>query len=87
MAMGLHQKGKPMSTTARHAGQRNQWIGQHLVRLTQRNALRDDGLNTLGAFIRLGGLMSVGWMSLLWNQKLVMTGGLASEGRWQSSIP
>lgn len=77
MAMGLNQDGKPMLTTAQHAGPQGRLTGQHLMWLTQRKALEDYGPNTLGAFISLGGLLSVGWMKVPWNQKLAMTGGLA----------
>ena len=92
MALALNQDGKPVPTTAQHAGQQGRLTGQNLMRLTRGEDLEPYEPSTLGEFVSLGGLMAVGWMKLPWNQKLAMTGGLAhvmkraSEWRWRSSI-
>ena len=92
MGLGLNQDGKPVPTTAQHAGQQGRLTGKNLMRLAAGEELEAYEPNTLGEFISLGGLMAVGWMKLPWNQKLAMTGGLAhvmkraSEWRWRSSI-
>ena len=92
MGLGLNQDGKPVPTTAQHAGQQGRLTGKNLMRLAMGEELEVYEPNTLGEFISLGGLMAVGWMKLPWNQKLAMTGGLAhvmkraSEWRWRSSI-
>ena len=92
MGLGLNQDGKPVPTTAQHAGQQGRLTGKNLMRLAMGEELKPYEPNTLGEFVSLGGLMAVGWMKLPWNQKLAMTGGLAhvmkraSEWRWRSSI-
>ncbi|MFC4452791.1 NAD(P)/FAD-dependent oxidoreductase [Deinococcus sonorensis] len=92
MGLGLNQDGKPVPTTAQHAGQQGRLTGKNLMRLMAGEELKPYEPNTLGEFVSLGGLMAVGWMKLPWNQKLAMTGGLAhvmkraSEWRWRSSI-
>lgn len=92
MALALNQDGKPVPTTAQHAGQQGRLTGKNLMRLAAGEELKPYEPNTLGEFVSLGGLMAVGWMKLPWNQKLAMTGGLAhvmkraSEWRWRSSI-
>ncbi len=92
MSLALNQEGKPVPTTAQHAGQQGRLTGQNLMRLARGEELEPYEPSTLGEFVSLGGLMAVGWMKLPWNQKLAMTGGLAhvmkraSEWRWRSSI-
>lgn len=92
MGLALDQEGKPVPTTAQHAGQQGRLTGQNLVRLVRKESLEPYEPTTLGEFVSLGGLMAVGWMRLPWNQKLAMTGGLAhvmkraSEWKWRSSI-
>lgn len=84
--------GKPVPTTAQHAGQQGRLMGKNLMRLARGEKLEAYEPSTLGEFVSLGGLMAVGWMKLPWNQKLAMTGGLAhvmkraSEWRWRASI-
>lgn len=92
MGLALDQEGKPVPTTAQHAGQQGRLTGKNLVHLTHSEPLEQYEPTTLGEFVSLGGLMAVGWMKLPWNQKLAMTGGLAhvmkraSEWKWRSSI-
>ncbi|SMB89991.1 NAD(P)/FAD-dependent oxidoreductase [Deinococcus hopiensis] len=92
MGLALNQEGKPVPTTAQHAGQQGRLTGKNLVRLAQGQDLEAYEPTTLGEFVSLGGLMAVGWMKLPWNQKLAITGGLAhvmkraSEWRWRASI-
>ncbi|WP_425147871.1 NAD(P)/FAD-dependent oxidoreductase [Deinococcus sp.] len=92
MALALNQDGKPVPTTAQHAGQQGRLTGKNLMRLASGEDLKPYEPSSLGEFVSLGGLMAVGWMKLPWNQKLAMTGGLAhvmkraSEWRWRSSI-
>ena len=92
MALALNQDGKPVPTTAQHAGQQGRLTGKNLMRLAVGEDLKPYEPSSLGEFVSLGGLMAVGWMKLPWNQKLAMTGGLAhvmkraSEWRWRSSI-
>ena len=92
MGLALNQEGKPVPTTAQHAGQQGRLTGKNLMRLSRHEDLEAYEPTTLGEFVSLGGLMAVGWMKLPWNQKLAMTGGLAhvmkraSEWRWRASI-
>ncbi|THF88639.1 NAD(P)/FAD-dependent oxidoreductase [Deinococcus sp. KSM4-11] len=92
MGLGLNQEGKPVPTTAQHAGQQGRLTGKNLMRQSRGEELEPYEPTTLGEFVSLGGLMAVGWMKLPWNQKLAMTGGLAhvmkraSEWRWRVSI-
>ena len=93
MALASDPKtGKPVPTTAQHAGQQGRLTGKNLLRLARGEQLEAYEPSTLGEFVSLGGLMAVGWMKLPWNQKLALTGGLAhvmkraSEWRWRSSI-
>ncbi|GHF32786.1 NADH dehydrogenase [Deinococcus metalli] len=92
MGLALNQEGKPVPTTAQHAGQQGRLTGKNLMRLSRGEDLEPYEPTTLGEFVSLGGLMAVGWMKLPWNQKLAMTGGLAhvmkraSEWRWRVSI-
>ncbi|GAA5532298.1 NAD(P)/FAD-dependent oxidoreductase [Deinococcus metallilatus] len=92
MALALNQEGKPVPTTAQHAGQQGRLTGKNLMRLAKGEPLEPYEPSTLGEFVSLGGLMAVGWMKLPWNQKLAITGGLAhvmkraSEWRWRASI-
>lgn len=92
MGLALDQEGKPVPTTAQHAGQQGRLTGKNLVHLVRHESLEVYEPTTLGEFVSLGGLMAVGWMKLPWNQKLAMTGGLAhvmkraSEWKWRSSI-
>ena len=92
MALGKNQEGKPVPTTAQHAGQQGRTTGRNLMRLARGRELVEYEPSTLGEFVSLGGLMAVGWMKLPWNQKLKLSGGLAhmmkkaSEWRWRESI-
>ncbi|WP_420596481.1 NAD(P)/FAD-dependent oxidoreductase [Deinococcus sp.] len=92
MSLALNDQGKPVPTTAQHAGQQGRLTGDNLMRLVRGEEPQPYVPNTLGEFISLGGLMAVGWMKLPWNQKLAITGGLAhvmkraSEWRWRASI-
>ncbi|WP_019587517.1 NAD(P)/FAD-dependent oxidoreductase [Deinococcus apachensis] len=92
MGLALNQDGKPVPTTAQHAGQQGRLTGKNLIRLAKGEELQPYEPTTLGEFVSLGGLMAVGWMKLPWNQKLAITGGLAhvmkraSEWRWRASI-
>ncbi|MFC3834694.1 MULTISPECIES: NAD(P)/FAD-dependent oxidoreductase [Deinococcus] len=92
MGLALNQEGKPVPTTAQHAGQQGRLTGKNLMRLSRGEDMEAYEPTTLGEFVSLGGLMAVGWMKLPWNQKLAMTGGLAhvmkraSEWRWRASI-
>lgn len=92
MGLALNQDGKPVPTTAQHAGQQGRLTGKNLIRLARDQELQPYEPTTLGEFVSLGGLMAVGWMKLPWNQKLAITGGLAhvmkraSEWRWRASI-
>ncbi|PNY80133.1 NAD(P)/FAD-dependent oxidoreductase [Deinococcus koreensis] len=92
MGLALNQEGKPVPTTAQHAGQQGRLTGKNIMRLSRGDELEPYEPTTLGEFVSLGGLMAVGWMKLPWNQKLAMTGGLAhvmkraSEWRWRVSI-
>ncbi|WP_295820397.1 NAD(P)/FAD-dependent oxidoreductase [uncultured Deinococcus sp.] len=92
MGLALNQEGKPVPTTAQHAGQQGRLTGKNLMRLSRGDTMEAYEPTTLGEFVSLGGLMAVGWMKLPWNQKLAMTGGLAhvmkraSEWRWRASI-
>ncbi|MFD2609011.1 NAD(P)/FAD-dependent oxidoreductase [Deinococcus taklimakanensis] len=92
MGLALNEEGKPVPTTAQHAGQQGRLTGKNLMRLAKGEALLPYVPNTLGEFVSLGGLMAVGWMKLPWNQKLAITGGIAhvmkraSEWRWRQSI-
>ncbi|WP_034386843.1 NAD(P)/FAD-dependent oxidoreductase [Deinococcus sp. YIM 77859] len=92
MGLALNQEGKPVPTTAQHAGQQGRLTGKNLMRLAKGEPLEPYEPTTLGEFVSLGGLMAVGWMKLPWNQKLAITGGLAhvmkraSEWRWRASI-
>ncbi|EYB67807.1 NADH dehydrogenase [Deinococcus phoenicis] len=92
MGLALNQEGKPVPTTAQHAGQQGRLTGKNLMRLAKGEELEPYEPTTLGEFVSLGGLMAVGWMKLPWNQKLAITGGLAhvmkraSEWRWRASI-
>lgn len=92
MGLALNQDGKPVPTTAQHAGQQGRLTGKNLLRLAKGEELQPYEPTTLGEFVSLGGLMAVGWMKLPWNQKLAITGGLAhvmkraSEWRWRASI-
>lgn len=92
MGLALNQEGKPVPTTAQHAGQQGRLTGKNLMRLARGEDLEPYEPTTLGEFVSLGGLMAVGWMKLPWNQKLAITGGLAhvmkraSEWRWRASI-
>ncbi len=92
MGLALNQEGKPVPTTAQHAGQQGRLTGKNIMRLARHEELEAYEPTSLGEFVSLGGLMAVGWMKLPWNQKLAMTGGLAhvmkraSEWRWRTSI-
>lgn len=92
MGLALNQDGKPVPTTAQHAGQQGRLTGKNMMRLARGEELEPYEPTTLGEFVSLGGLMAVGWMKLPWNQKLAITGGLAhvmkraSEWRWRASI-
>lgn len=92
MSLALNQDGKPVPTTAQHAGQQGRLTGKNIMRLVKGEELQAYEPTTLGEFVSLGGLMAVGWMKLPWNQKLAITGGLAhvmkraSEWRWRASI-
>lgn len=92
MGLALNQDGKPVPTTAQHAGQQGRLTGKNLMHLARGQELEPYEPTTLGEFVSLGGLMAVGWMKLPWNQKLAITGGLAhvmkkaSEWRWRASI-
>ncbi|PTA67246.1 NAD(P)/FAD-dependent oxidoreductase [Deinococcus arcticus] len=92
MGLALNQDGKPVPTTAQHAGQQGRLTGKNLLRLAKGEELEPYEPTTLGEFVSLGGLMAVGWMKLPWNQKLAITGGIAhvmkraSEWRWRASI-
>ncbi|MCP2013956.1 NADH dehydrogenase [Deinococcus sp. HSC-46F16] len=92
MGLALNQEGKPVPTTAQHAGQQGRLTGKNLLRLVRGEELEPYEPTTLGEFVSLGGLMAVGWMKLPWNQKLAITGGIAhvmkkaSEWRWRASI-
>ncbi|MFB9993578.1 NAD(P)/FAD-dependent oxidoreductase [Deinococcus oregonensis] len=92
MGLALNQEGKPVPTTAQHAGQQGRLTGKNLMRLAKGEQPEAYEPTTLGEFVSLGGLMAVGWMKLPWNQKLAITGGLAhvmkraSEWRWRASI-
>ncbi|MDL2343633.1 NAD(P)/FAD-dependent oxidoreductase [Deinococcus sp. MIMF12] len=92
MGLALNQEGKPVPTTAQHAGQQGRLTGKNILHLVRGDALEPYEPTTLGEFVSLGGLMAVGWMKLPWNQKLAITGGIAhvmkkaSEWRWRASI-
>lgn len=92
MALALNQQGKPVPTTAQHAGQQGRTMGQNIMNLATSRPLIPYEPSTLGEFVSLGGLMAVGWMKLPWNQKLAITGGIAhvmkraSEWKWRFSI-
>ena len=92
MGLALNQDGKPVPTTAQHAGQQGRLTGKNLMHLARGQELEAYEPTTLGEFVSLGGLMAVGWMKLPWNQKLAITGGIAhvmkkaSEWRWRASI-
>ena len=92
MGLALNQEGKPVPTTAQHAGQQGRLTGKNIMRLAKGEELEAYAPTTLGEFVSLGGLMAVGWMKLPWNQKLAITGGIAhvmkraSEWRWRISI-
>lgn len=92
MGLALNQEGKPVPTTAQHAGQQGRLTGKNIMRLAKGEELEAYEPTTLGEFVSLGGLMAVGWMKLPWNQKLAITGGIAhvmkraSEWRWRVSI-
>ena len=92
MALAHDQGGKPVPTTAQHAGQQGRLTGKNIRSLVKGRELEKYQPNTMGEFVSLGGLMAVGWMKLPWNQKLAMTGGMAhvmkkaSEWKWRSSI-
>lgn len=92
MGLALNQDGKPVPTTAQHAGQQGRLTGKNLMRLARGQDPEAYEPTTLGEFVSLGGLMAVGWMKLPWNQKLAITGGIAhvmkkaSEWRWRASI-
>ncbi|MBZ9712822.1 NAD(P)/FAD-dependent oxidoreductase [Deinococcus multiflagellatus] len=92
MGLALNQDGKPVPTTAQHAGQQGRLTGKNILRMVRGEELEPYEPTTLGEFVSLGGLMAVGWMKLPWNQKLAITGGIAhvmkraSEWRWRASI-
>lgn len=92
MGLALNQEGKPVPTTAQHAGQQGRLTGKNIMRLVRGEEPESYEPTTLGEFVSLGGLMAVGWMKLPWNQKLAITGGIAhvmkraSEWRWRLSI-
>lgn len=92
MGLALNQEGKPVPTTAQHAGQQGSLTGKNIMRLVRGEEPESYEPTTLGEFVSLGGLMAVGWMKLPWNQKLAITGGIAhvmkraSEWRWRISI-
>ncbi|AWT35252.1 NADH dehydrogenase [Deinococcus arenae] len=92
MGLALNQEGKPVPTTAQHAGQQGRLTGKNIMRLVRGEEPESYEPTTLGEFVSLGGLMAVGWMKLPWNQKLAITGGIAhvmkraSEWRWRISI-
>ncbi|GAA5501780.1 NADH dehydrogenase-like protein YjlD [Deinococcus xinjiangensis] len=92
MGLALNQEGKPVPTTAQHAGQQGRLTGKNIMRVVRGQDLEPYEPNSLGEFVSLGGLMAVGWMKLPWNQKLAMTGGMAhvmkkaSEWKWRNSI-
>ncbi len=92
MSLAMNQEGKPVPTTAQHAGQQGRLTGKNIMRLARSEDLSPYEPTSLGEFVSLGGLMAVGWMKLPWNQKLAMTGGMAhvmkkaSEWKWRSSI-
>ena len=92
MALALNQEGKPVPTTAQHAGQQGRLTAKNLMRMARGDSPEPYEPSTLGEFVSLGGIMAVGWMKLPWNQKLAITGGMAhvmkraSEWRWRASI-
>lgn len=92
MGLGLNQEGKPVPTTAQHAGQQGRLTGQNLMRMVRKEPLEKYVPETQGEFVSLGGLMAVGWMKVPGNRKLALTGGLAhvmkraSEFRWEASV-
>lgn len=92
MGLALNQEGKPVPTTAQHAGQQGRLTGKNIMRMVKGETLEKYEPTSLGEFVSLGGLMAVGWMKLPWNQKLAMTGGMAhvmkkaSEWKWRNSI-
>lgn len=92
MGLALNQQGKPVPTTAQHAGQQGRTTAKNIMNMVQNKPLVPYEPTTLGEFVSLGGLMAVGWMKLPWNQKLAITGGIAhvmkraSEWKWRSSV-
>ncbi|WP_291426021.1 NAD(P)/FAD-dependent oxidoreductase [Deinococcus sp.] len=92
MSLAMNQEGKPVPTTAQHAGQQGRLTGKNIMRLARNEELSPYEPTSLGEFVSLGGLMAVGWMKLPWNQKLAITGGMAhvmkraSEWKWRTSI-
>lgn len=92
LALATNQDGKPVPTTAQHAGQEGRLMGDNLMRLARGEELLPFEPYTQGEFISLGGLLAVGWMQLPANTKLNLTGGAAhimkraSEWRWRASI-
>lgn len=92
MGLALNQEGKPVPTTAQHAGQQGRTTAKNIMNIVQNRPLVPYEPTTLGEFVSLGGLMAVGWMKLPWNQKLAITGGIAhvmkraSEWKWRSSV-
>lgn len=92
MALATNEEGKPVPTTAQHAGQQGRHTGQNLLRLARGEALTAYKPYTQGEFVSLGGLHAVGWVKLPANKKLALTGGpafvmkKATEAKWRMSL-
>lgn len=92
MGLATNEFGKPVPTTAQHAGQQGRLTGANLMRLSRGEPLKPYRPYTQGEFVSLGGVMAVGWMKLPAGKKLSMTGApafgmkKASEFKWQLSL-
>lgn len=92
MALATNEEGKPIPTTAQHAGQQGRHTGQNLLRLARGEPMTPYKPYTQGEFVSLGGLHAVGWVKLPANKKLALTGGpafamkKASEAKWHLSL-
>ncbi|MFC6591112.1 NAD(P)/FAD-dependent oxidoreductase [Deinococcus lacus] len=92
MASIIPEGGKPVPSTAQHAGQQGRLTAENLMRFMRQEDLVPYEPYTQGEFISLGGLMAAGWMGLPGGYRLALTGAAAhamkraSEWRWRQSL-
>ncbi len=78
MALALDSHGKPVPTTAQHAGQQGSLAAHNLLATLRGQAARAYKPSTLGELVSLGGWLGVGWLRMPFGQRLRLLGVFAS---------